>query len=113
MQRTVAARLESRPIALAIGFATAAQGVCFAIVLCVVGAALAGGDVTDVSLGVRWLVALTLAGTLLCTLAQAALIWHANETPALDSDSRRRWLLRLAIWGPVVMPAYWLRFLRR
>jgi uncharacterized protein (DUF2062 family) len=113
MERTIAARLETRPVALAIGVASVVQGLCFALVIAVVGAAYASGDVTDVALGVRWLVALTLAGTLLCTLAQAALIWHANETDALDGDERRRWLIRLTIWGPVVMPAYWLRYVRR
>ena len=113
MERTIAARLESRPVAAAVGFAAVAQGVCFAIVLVVVGAAFAGGDVTDVALGVRWLVFLTLAGTVLCALAQAALIWHANESDALGADDRRRWLIRLAIWGPLVMPAYWRRYVRR
>jgi archaellum biogenesis protein FlaJ (TadC family) len=116
MDGKIAAHLERPPVAAAIGFASLAQAACFAVVIAVVGAALVEGGTAapdHLALGVVWLVVLTLAGTLLCALAQAALIWHANETDALDDTERRRWLIRLTLWGPVVMPAYWRRYLRR
>ena len=111
-----AARLESPPVAAAIGFAALAQAVCFAVVAGVVGLALVRGGTEageHLALGLPWLVALTLAGTVLCALAQAALIWHANETGALGGAERRRWLIRLTIWGPLAMPSYWRRYMRR
>lgn len=107
--------LESRPVVALLGLATVAQAACFAVVLGVVGLAIVRGGTAaadHLALGIVWLVVLTLAGTVLCALAQAALIWHANETDALDPSERRRWLIRLTIWGPIVMPAYWRRYMR-
>jgi hypothetical protein len=79
--------------------------------LAIVRGGSAAGD--HLAIGIVWLVALTLVGTVLCALAQAALIWHANETDALAGTNRRRWLIRLTIWGPLAMPSYWRRYMRR
>jgi Mn2+/Fe2+ NRAMP family transporter len=98
-----------------LGAAAFAQALGFAVVVGVLGLAIARGgtDAADhLVLGLVWLVVLTLVSTVLCALAQAGLIWHANETDALDATQRRRWLIRLTIWGPLVMPAYWRRYMR-
>lgn len=64
-------------------------------------------------IGLGPLLALTAAATALCSAALPALVRHAQESPALDERERRRWLIRLALWGPVTMPAYWRRFVLR
>ena len=96
-----------------LGLAVLGQAACFAAVVAVVaGAAVAhGGELGDhLALGVTWLVALTVAGTLLCSAALPVLVRHAQELPGLDDGERRRWLVRLALWGPVTMPVYWRRY---
>ena len=92
------------------------QAAGFAAVVTLVAAAvvadpgyIAGG----LAIGPRWLVALTLAATALCTAALPALVRHAQESHALDERERRRWLVRLALWGPVTMPLYWRRYVVR
>ena len=85
------------------------QAACFALLAALLGAtALGGGDAP----GVAWLVALTLAGTALCSAALPLLVRHAQENAALGEGERRRWLVRLALWGPVTMPVYWRRYAR-
>ncbi len=70
-----------------------------------------GGELgAHLALGVAWLVVLTVAGTLLCSAALPVLVRHAQELPGLDDAERRRWLVRLALWGPVTMPVYWRRY---
>ena len=98
-----------------LGLAACAQALCFAVVAGVLGVAIVRGGTgaaDHLALGIVWLVVLSLVGTVLCALAQAALIWHANETDALEGNARRRWLIRLTIWGPLVMPVYWRRYMR-
>ena len=83
-----------------------------AVVLAVAVAAdpayVAGG----LALGVGWLVALTVTGTALCSAALPLLVRHAQESNAVAEPERRRWLVRLALWGPVTMPVYWWRYVR-
>ena len=108
MGRTIA----SRPL---LGFAVAAQGACFGVVVAVISlAVLAGGGnpYGHLVLGIGWLVALTLAGTVLISAALPLLVRHAQESSALGDDDRRRWLIRLALWGPVTAPVYWRRYVR-
>lgn len=92
-----------------------AQAACFAIVVAVLaGGAIAGGGnpYGHLALGLGWLVGLTLAGTALISAALPLLVRHAQESQALDDGDRRRWLVRLALWGPVTAPLYWRRYLR-
>jgi hypothetical protein len=108
MDRTFAARIF-------VGLAVVGQAVCFAVVVAVIAAAALahGGELgAHLALSVAWLVALTLAGTLLCSAALPVLVRHAQELPGLDDRTRRRWLVRLALWGPVTMPLYWRRYVR-
>ena len=98
-----------------LGLAVAAQAVAFAVVVAVVLAAVAAdpGDIAgELQVGLGWLVGLTLAGTALASAALPALVRHAQETDALDEQERRRWLIRLALWGPATMPVYWRRYVR-
>jgi hypothetical protein len=99
-----------------LSLAVLGQAACFAVVVAVLAAgAIAGGGnpYGHLALSLTWLVALTLAGTALCSAALPVLVRHAQELPALDDAERRRWLVRLALWGPVTMPVYWRRYLRR
>lgn len=84
-----------------------AQAACFAVVIVVLGAAAAG----EVLMSLGWLVATLVVGCVLCSAALPVLVRHAQQAPAFDADERRRWLIRLAVWGPVVMPLYWRRYL--
>jgi ABC-type multidrug transport system permease subunit len=107
MERTIA-----RPL---LSLAVAGQAACFAVVVAVLGAAaVAGGGnpYGHLALGLGWLVVLTLAGTALISAALPLLVRHAQESPALDDAERRRWLVRLALWGPVTAPVYWRRYVR-
>jgi hypothetical protein len=109
MPRTIAPRV-------LLGFAVLAQAACFAIVIGVVGVAVLlepGHIAAGLALGVGSLVALTLAGTLLCSAALPVLVRHAQEVASLDEADRRRWLIRLALWGPLTMPVYWRRYVLR
>jgi hypothetical protein len=106
MAETIASRL-------LLGFAVVAQALCFAVVVVVLAVAVAadpGHIAGGLALGLGWLVGLTLAGTALCTAALPVLVRHAQETDALDEGDRRRWLIRLALWGPATMPVYWRRY---
>jgi hypothetical protein len=108
MTETIAPRL-------LLGFAVVAQALCFAVVVVVLAVAVAadpGHIAGGLALGLGWLVGLTLAGTALCTAALPVLVRHAQETDALDERDRRRWLIRLALWGPATMPVYWRRYVR-
>ena len=109
MARTIA----SRPL---LGIAVLGQALGFALVVAVIAAAgvAHGADLgAHLALSVGWLVAITLAATALCSAALPLLVRHAQESPALDDAARRRWLVRLALWGPVTMPVYWRRYVRR
>jgi hypothetical protein len=104
-----------RPAAPLLGLAVLGQAACFAVVVAVLAAgALAGGGnpYGHLALGLGWLVGLTLAGTALISAALPALVRHTQESPALDEDDRRRWLIRLALWSPVTAPLYWRRYVR-
>jgi hypothetical protein len=101
MDRTIASRL-------ALGSAVLAQAACFAVVIVVLAVAAASGPVL---IGLTPLVALLLAGCLLCSVALPVLVRHAQGDPRFDAAERRRWLFRLALWGPLVMPLYWRRYL--
>ena len=108
MSQTIAPRL-------LLGFAVLAQALCFAVVVVVLAAAVAadpGHIAGGLALGPGWLVALTVTGTALCSAALPVLVRHAQESEALDERDRRRWLVRLALWGPATMPVYWRRYLR-
>ncbi|MDQ3935659.1 MAG: hypothetical protein M3340_13620 [Actinomycetota bacterium] len=96
-----------------LSLAVLGQAACFAVVVAVVASAAVahGGELgAHLALGVAWLVVLTVAGTLLCSAALPVLVRHAQELPGLDDAERRRWLVRLALWGPVTMPVYWRRY---
>jgi hypothetical protein len=108
MSQTIAPRL-------LLGFAVVAQALCFAVVVVVLAAAVAADPAYvagGLALGAGWLVALTLAGTALCSAVLPVLVRHAQESNAVSDPERRRWLIRLALWGPVTMPVYWWRYLR-
>ena len=93
----------------------AAQAACFAIVVLVLAAAaVAGGGNPDghLALGLGWLVGLTLAGTALMSAVLPLLVRHAQGSSELGDDERRRWLVRLALWGPVSAVFYWRRYAR-
>ena len=85
-----------------------AQAVCFVVVIVVLAVAAASGPVL---MGLTPLVVLLLAGCLLCSAALPVLVRHAQREPRFDPAERRRWLVRLALWGPLVMPLYWRRYL--
>jgi hypothetical protein len=98
---------------LLLGAAVLGQAIGFAVVVGVIAAAavadpgyVAGGLV----IGLGWLLAIGGGATVLCTAALPALVRHAQESHALDEQERRRWLIRLALWGPVTMPVYWRRY---
>lgn len=78
------------------------------VIALLAAAAFAG----HVAVGLGWVIGLTLVGVVLCSAALPALVRHAQETEALAASERRRWLIRLAVWGPLVMPAYWRRYVR-
>ena len=108
MERTIA----SRPL---LGFAVAAQAGCFGVVVAVIALAVVAGGGNPyghLALGIGWLVGLTLAGTALISGVLPLLVRHAQESSALEDDDRRRWLVRLALWGPVTAVLYWRRYLR-
>ena len=79
------------------------------MVIPVLAAAAFAGHVA-LALGLGSVAALTLAGIVLSSAALPALVRHAQQTPALAPDERRRWLIRLAVWGPLAMPVYWRRY---
>ncbi|HEX8743682.1 MAG TPA: hypothetical protein VF712_11155 [Thermoleophilaceae bacterium] len=106
MDRTIESRKTGWGGAL-LGLAVVAQAACFAVVIALLAVAALSGQVV---LGLAWLVALTLAGTALCSAALPVLVRHAQQAAALAPDERRRWLIRLAVWGPLAMPVYWRRF---
>ena len=85
-----------------------AQAACFAVVIVVLAVAAASGAVL---IGLAPLVALLVAGCLLCSAALPVLVRHAQGAAGFDAAERRRWLVRLALWGPLVMPLYWRRYL--
>lgn len=85
-----------------------AQALCFAVVIGLLAVAAAAGQVL---LGLGWVVAILALGCLLCSASLPVLVRHAQQTPAFDPAERRRWLIRLAVWGPLVMPLYWRRYL--
>ena len=99
-------------VRLLLAAAVVAQALCFAIAIAVLGAAVAADPsniAAELALGLGWIVALVLAGTVLASIALPALVRHAQESDRLDDAERRRWLIRLALWGPVTMPWYWRR----
>jgi hypothetical protein len=115
MDRTIASDDRGQRAGL-LGLAVLGQAACFVVVVAVIAAAaVAGGGnpYGHLALGVGWLVALTLAGTALISVALPALVRHAQESAVLDDGSRRRWLIRLALWGPVTAPVYWRRYVAR
>jgi hypothetical protein len=98
-----------------LGLAIAGQAIHLALVLGVIAvAAVEGGGnpVHHLALGVGELIGHFLVGTVLVSIALFALVRHAQGNARLDERGRRRWLVVLALWGPVTMPVYWWRFLK-
>lgn len=78
-----------------------------------VAAVEGGGNPTGhLAIGIVELIVHFLTATVLVSIALFALVRHAQENPRLQPDSRRRWLIAFALWGPVTMPVYWWRYLR-
>jgi len=90
-----------------IGATIAVQAGHLAIVLGVIGAAaVAGGGnpVGRLQIGISGLVVHFLIATALISAILPVLVRHAQRTDRLDERERRRWLVALALWGPVTMP---------
>ena len=98
-----------------IGAAIAGQ---FAHLVVVVGACLAalvagrGNPDGHLPMSIPELLIHFAIGSLLVAIALPLLVRHAQSSDRLDERARRRWLVILALWGPVTMPFYWWRFMR-
>jgi 1,4-dihydroxy-2-naphthoate octaprenyltransferase len=105
----------SRGASWALGAVILGEAAHLALVLGVIGvAALRGGGnpVGHLPMGMGELIAHFVTGSLLVSIALFVLVRHAQENQRLDPAGRRRWLVLLALWGPVTMPVYWWRFVR-
>ena len=102
-------------VAWLLGAAIVAQFSHLALILGVVAAAAVegGGNPTGhLAMGAGELVVHWVVAVVLVSIALPLLVRHAQSSDRLDERERRRWLIILALWGPVTMPAYWWRFLR-
>ena len=99
----------------ALGGAIGVQAAHLAIVLGAIGAAAyagGGNPVGHLGIGVGGLIVHFLIATALISVCLPVLVHHAQRTDRLDDAGRRRWLVLLALWGPVTMPVYWWNHLR-
>ncbi len=99
-----------------LGAALAGQAAHLVLVVGVIAVAAVegGGDPTGhLAIGIGELIVHFVTATILVSVALFLLVRHAQENPHLDPDVRRRWLVSFALWGPVTMPVYWWRHLRR
>jgi len=102
-------------LAWLLGVAIAAQFAHLALILGVVGVATvqgAGNPTGHLAMGVGELIVHYVVAVVLVSIALPLLVHHAQRSTRLDDRERRRWLIILALWGPVTMPVYWWRFLR-
>jgi hypothetical protein len=98
-----------------LGAAIAGQAAHLLLVVGVIAVATVegrGNPGDHLAIGIVELVVHFATATILVSFALFALVRHAQENPRLDDPSRRRWLVSLALWGPVTMPVYWWRYLR-
>ena len=98
-----------------LGAAIAGQAAHLVLVLSVIAvAAVEGGGnpAGHLAIGIVEVIAHFVTATVLVSIALFVLVRHAQENPRLDAHARRRWLISLALWGPVAMPVYWWRYLR-
>jgi hypothetical protein len=122
MDPTIAAEPAQRPPAPAavvrwlLGAAILGQAGHLVLVLGVIGAAAVeggGNPVDHLAVGIGELIVHFAVATVLVSVALFVLVRHAQENPRLGARERRRWLLSLALWGPVTMPVYWWRYVMR
>jgi hypothetical protein len=98
-----------------LGLTIAGQAIHLAVVLGAIAvAAVEGGGnpVHHLALGMGELIGHFLVGTVLVSISLFVLVRHAQDNAWLGARERRRWLVALALWGPVTMPVYWWRYLR-
>src|ERR671938_614671 len=118
MDRTIASprtRRLSAAVRWLLGVVIVAQLAHLVIVVgAIATAAMAGGgnSVGHLPIGIPELIGHFVVSSILIAIALLALVRDAQENARLDERSRRRWLVALALWGPVTMPVYWWRYLR-